>query len=335
MSPESLTPSLLTLSDLRRQRLHLTERDLLRRCRDAARLELRGKMWSPDDREDAAAAIMLDVLARTHGAPPISTDPRYSLGSMCKRVQTWRRSAERQRNRDLQHILAIEDASAWTQDAMMPYIADEEETTEADARMVATHACRKLGFSDRSNTPIWTLIYGYTRDVVGPICAAELEISANAYDVRCLRAKALIRAVYPDARSLLTRLVGAPIAALDPMTSEEILRFAIGDHTSEAHGHTQAMAQPWREGTDNGRSPARAESADHARSMCNVAHQRPAPARAERNRKRAHKDTSPEQMLADSLRSLGRAYASARKGIMSAPNKTQRYGGAVVEPIGA
>jgi hypothetical protein len=112
------------------------------------------------------------------------------------------------------------------------------------------------------------LFYGYARDLPGPVVAAELGMSPNAYDVACCRARTLIREQYPTASEFLRALVGETTTVLDRMTGEAVLRFVKIDASREAHGRTHLLATDWRDGTDGGNWPVRPESAGQANASC-------------------------------------------------------------------
>ncbi len=260
--------NLLTLAQLRFQRGAMTERELMHRCRDAARLELRGKMFSPDDRLDVASQIMVDGLTATGGAPPRADDPKHSLGSYCKRAQTCRRSLERQRDRDNLAAQTRQDQHAWSADAIVPDVLPES-PTEGESMHVAIDICRRLQLDD-ATSPVVTLFYGFARDLPGVVVASELGISPNAYDVACCRARTTIRELYPTATDLLAALVGGTTTVIDPMTHEVVVRFCKQDDSRPAHDRTHILAVAAREGTDAGSWPERPETALAAREVCTV-----------------------------------------------------------------
>lgn len=289
--------NLLTLAQLRFMRGAMTERELLNRCKDAARLEMRGRMFSPDDRLDCASKIMLDGLETTNGAPPRGDDPKHSLGSYCKRAQTFRRSIERQRDRDNGATVSEQDAFAWSSDAIIPDIMPEH-TTEAQSMHTSIDICRRLKL-DPSSSPVVTLFYGFARDLPSAVVALELGLSPNAYDVQCCRARTAIREQYPTAADLLAALVGPTSPACDPMTGEVVLRFVRQDHSKPAHERTHCLAVDPRDGTDAGNWPTRPENAEQADAVCRV---------SQGIKIKGEKITPQER--ADSLRRLGYALGS-------------------------
>lgn len=305
--------TLLTLKDLREKREQMTERELWQRCKDAARLELRGAMYSPDDRQDVAAQIMADGLTLTFGAPPKRDDGKHSLSAYCQRAKTIRRSIERQRARDLAATESEQDAAALSLDALMPDEQPIREVTADEAMTAAKEACRRLGLTAGrlpKISPVLALFYGYARDLPGATIAHELEMTPNGYDVACCRARSLVRAAYPSATDFLEALCGSPVWTIDTMTGEPILRFALRDDSAEAHDRTHALSVEWRTGTDGGSWPTRPETTEAARAACQVRFRREAPKTAAQRRERAHRKISPDQQKADALRRLGYALAA-------------------------
>jgi hypothetical protein len=294
--------SLLTIQDLRARRGQITEQELLKRCKDAARLEMRGSNYSPEDRQDCASQIMVDGLAETKGAPPMADDQRHSLAAYCGRAKNVRRSLIRDRERDQTETEAQSLARAWSIDALMPDdVAEIEPVSEAEAWQMVDKIAARLAIDCDQN--IATLFYGYIRDMPGPAIAAELEISANAYDVRCLRAKDKIRKSYPTAKSFLRMLVGEPTIVVDPMTGEPVLRFSRTDDSKAAHDRTHLLAEDWRSGTDGGSWPTRPENAEDARRVCEIRHRS--------GGRRKPREISP-QVEADALLRLGQALSATR-----------------------
>lgn len=315
MAPTTKTQTLLTLAQLREMRGAMTETDLMRRCRDAARLEMRGAMFSPDDRLDCASRIMLDGLAETAGSLPSATDPRHSLGAYCKRAQTVRRSLQRERERDNLAADLDADRAAWSADALVPeYVPEPLISTPQTAVEAADMLCHRLSAAPysvcdgRGYGNVWRLLYGYARDLPGAVVAHELQLSPNAYDVACNRARSLIRKRYPHAIDWVRALIGEPTQVVDPMTGEPVWRYVLTDASREAHDRTHLLAADWREGTDNGRHAPRATDAQAAREVCEVRHVRAAPVTADKRSARAAKASGGHaQATADALRRLSYA----------------------------
>lgn len=304
-----IIPTLPTIAELRERRDQLSEREHWQRCQSAARLEMRGQAYSPEDRQDVAAQILTDGIEALKGATPTKHDPKHSLGAYCKRVQTARRSLDRQRARDLEAAQTEEDLAAWSIDALTPDDVATVEVSPDDAWKAAGIAASRLGFDIDTEAPIRALFYGYARDVAGPIVAEELDMSPNAFDVARLRGREIVRESYPTAEDFLIGLFGDPVWTLDPMTGEPVLTFSVVDASKAAHDRTHALAQDWRTGTDGGSWPERPETADDARAVCEVRHRRAAPGTAEKARTKAHRKISPLQAKADALRNLGLALA--------------------------
>lgn len=308
-------PNLLTLSQLREIRGAMSGEDLLRRCRDAARLEMRGAMFSTDDRLDCAAHIMADGLTETGGALPNATDARHSLGSYCKRAQTVRRSVLRERERKTLAAQLEADRAAWTVDALTPdYVHEPLISTPQTAAAMADRLCHRLAQAPHSvcdgkaYANVWRLLYGYARDLPGAVVAHEIDLSPNAYDVACNRARSSIRKRYPQAIDWMRALIGEPIPTVDHMSGEPVWRYVLTDASREAHSRTHLLAADWREGTDGGSWPTRPTDADAARAVCTVTRKRAAPVTASKARKQADKQAGGhDQATADALRRLGYA----------------------------
>jgi hypothetical protein len=292
--------SLLTLAQLRAKRGALTEHELMHRCKDAARLELRGAMFSPDDRLDVAAQIMADGLAATGGSLPSATDPQHSLNAYCYRVKNYRRSIESARERDNLAAQAEQDRQAWSIDALTPsYVQEPEVCSPRTATEAADLAAWRLSQAPdsvadgRRYTNLWRYLYGTARDVAGPIIACELGLSPNAYDRACSRARVELRRRYPSAIDLLTALLdlGAEVRT---------------DASRPAHERTHLLAHQWREGTDAGTWPTRPIDVAAARAVCEVRYRRAAPNRAAEQARRALTHRAGMEELGPGARPLSR-----------------------------
>lgn len=319
-----MSPSLLTLAQLRERRDALTERELLDRCKDAARLELRGADFSPDDRLDVAADLMLRVLGETAGAPPSRDDRRYSLTVLCGRAANARRKLQRQREHDDAATQAEQDRHAWSVEALTPDLIDSapepiSAATASEAADVAAWRLSKAPHSvadRRGYVNLWRYLYGVVRDLPEPIIAHELGLTDKAYSVSCSRARVALRERYPSAVDLVRALIDLGASVTD-------------DASKAAHDRTHLLAHDWREGTDAGNWPARPIDKAHADAVCTVRHRRAAPKTADRATRRAlksrygsrslsddalslssHDDGAPmtsEQLTADALKRLGQA----------------------------
>lgn len=304
----SVQGSLLRPSDIRRLRQSMTERELLARCRDAARLELRGARYSREDREDVAAQILAEGLAATHGVLPSKNDRTHSLTAYCGKAKNRRRSIDAERSRDEQAAVdAADDAAQSVWALAADFVPAPEPTSTLEAAEMADEAQRRLLMADRDDTDIWTLLYRMVRDLPTAQIANDLDVSPNAIDLRTARGRRKLRAAYPDAAELLADLVGDPIAAL--IEGEPTLIFSREDRSTEAttHGKTwggkalRDQSGRWREGTDAGRWPERPADSDAANAACTL--------RRLPGGRRKHRDAD-AQATADALRNLGMALAA-------------------------
>jgi hypothetical protein len=289
----------------RRERLGLmAERDLLKRAADAARLELRGASFSPDDRQDVAAQIVADVLEMIGGGMPRHDDRRVSLTALCDRAKTLRRSIERQRARD--DISAQDDANRYATSAAALGIDTDETPAEraallaAESADAAAHAasalCRMLRLAAEPDSAVWCHFYVLARGKSPEDCAAERAVSWGAWRVRMSRGAKLIRAAY-SATELVRRLtLGAQWSA----TGELI--YVREDRSAEAGSRTRMLAdvssaEHWRDyqPTDSPiteRELPKSERVHHVTA-----------------RKRRGSEAEQAQQRADSLRRIGAHYA--------------------------
>lgn len=311
---------LLPLSTLRAMRDQMTEREHLARCRDAARRELRGSSYSPDDRADCASAILVAGLSETHGATPRRSDPRHSLTAYCHRAQNWRVSLQRSRERDHADALRAEDAAARD---ILGVLADAdplpEPTTADEAHAVARAVAARLGVAE--SAPAVDLLCRLARTdpstrrpPTQAAYAAERGCSLAALKQRESRAERDLRSRYGDAATLLRTLHGEvnPAARIDPLDGSTVWLIGYADHSRAAttHGKTVAgrmisdLAADWRTGTDGGAYPRRPLDKADAQAVCTL--------RKVRTRKPRHGTPAERlQAEADALRQLGRALAHA------------------------
>jgi hypothetical protein len=256
---------MLTLKQLRDRRCQITETELWQRCKSAARLELRGKSFSSDDRDECAAKIMAQGLEDTSGSLPLRDSPRHTLSAYCGRAKNHRRSLEAQRARDDQQAMMELDQSAWADIEVDIY--EPREIDRYEATLISAGIVRRLGM--HLGGDVAKLFYRYVRDLPSADCAEELGMTVPAYDMACSRARVLVRAAYPGAVDFLDALAGGSTYWQDPMTQTAILRFVLHDDSSEAkHGPSRLLVRPWREGTDNGEYPLRPENRTVADSLC-------------------------------------------------------------------
>lgn len=320
---------------------------LLKRCQDAARLELRGDQFSADDRLDVASDLMARVLTDYRPNVPMVSDDAVSLTVLCGRARNLRRSIEAVRERDHAAFLSTAAERAASAESESATIAAEDAAVRAanradDAKREAARLCGALGV--QTGGPCEAVLYQWLRDASGARCAEELGYTAGSWRVRVSAGGKLLRAMHTDAVPMLAAIlpddagvIDARVTAEDGTVSGEII-FAVRDDSREAHSATRAMADPasgikhWREGTDAGKRAERPETAADARAACDIRHSRRDPAKlaaeaqtrrdAARDGRRTRKLTgrsvrlvresgrSDLQARADALRNIGRAYAS-------------------------
>lgn len=289
-----------TLAEWREARNRMTEYELLKLARSAARLELRGAMYSADDRLDVAATIVADVLAANDGATPRRDSAKYaSLGAACKRAQTLRRTIDRTREHDAKEARARAVAYAQSPAALgaehtpAAHVAILAMASERAAERAASAVCSELGLPADCDSPAWCVFYQWARGATGEVCAAERGVTWACWKVRQSRGAKFVRGFY-GAAELMGRLsLGATVDA-----AGEIV-FALRDDSREAHGRTPILAPDWRE-TQPAETPVRETSLTASEKV----HWR---------RRREHRKDAAEQ-VADALARLARAYAqSARR----------------------
>lgn len=315
MAPNAhIAPSLLPLDVQRKLRGIIAERDLLRLCRDAARHEMRGGRYSPDDRADCASALMVAALADCDGSPPRATDRRYSLTAMCGRAKNYRRSLDSQRARDAADAAERADAEAWTVDPLAEHAERiaAERLTAGEAAKLAERAAARLDVAEIPGAV--DLLARLARDVTGDAYAAERGEAAATVRQRERRAAKAIRARYPDAASLLRALAEInPRPRVDAMDGSTVWLIGYADESRPAttHGKTWSgravrdAAAEWRTGTAAGEYPARPADRDAADAACDLR-------RDNRYRPRPRPDAADAlRAETDAIRKLG--YALARR----------------------
>lgn len=295
MAPHTHTaPSLLPLDVQRAIRGIMSDAELVKLCASAARLEMRGANYSPEDRADAAAQLAADVLAECHGSPPRATDRHYSLTALCGRARNLRRSLDRQRQRDAAEAAQRADAELWTV-APLASLADvlaADALTPDEGAAIAARVCARLDLDDVANAA--DLIARLVRGVTGETVAAERDCAPATIRQRERRAAQTIRQRYPNAAAL--------IAAVADVVTPDQSREARGHGETVGGAMLRAAANDWRTGTANGAAPTRPDTAEQARALCAM--------RKARGR-RKHRETPAAEQSA-SLARLGAALARER-----------------------
>jgi DNA-directed RNA polymerase specialized sigma24 family protein len=262
---------------LRESKNFMRETDLLTRCRDAARREMRGPSFSSDERLDVASDIMVSIFSETKGAPPRMDDRRYSLTAICGKVANSRRSIEARRRREDEAA----DREAWTFDGLDV----ETDWTPEPISIVERSAMAELAVdrllpdlaTDHQRECVWSLFFKHASDITSEDVASQLGIAHKTLRNRMSEAAKLLRAMYPTPAHLLRRLVppNEPRPAID-VDGSMIWLYGFKDMSSEAvhHGETitgrelRQRASNWRYGTNNGEKPIVATDASHADRLC-------------------------------------------------------------------
>lgn len=325
-------------------RRFLEASELWKLCQDAARIAVRAPYGPDDRAEcamDLYGAAVETVAAELetvrHGAAqdvlryidramlelsmrprladsvwmPLATDRRFTFTALRNRAEDWRRSRDAQRSRD-ELMSGKQDATTSApvhQDErkLAEYLARGAAQDSNVGRTAATAACQALnmapGTADEPS-PVWCLLYQWSRGIDAEAAAAELGVGWASWRKRTSRAAATVRDSY-SAAELIEALCGAPVWVGDE------LRFALEDASREAHGRTPIMAQDWRDGTAAGEWPERPLTAAQARGACRLRKQRPAPAQARARRDAAHQDITADHARSRAMARAGLAAATA------------------------
>lgn len=264
-----------TMQVLRQARDVMTEEELLRIGRSAARLELRGENWSAEDRADCAAEIVFQILAERDGCPPSRANPDMALGHGCHIAKNWRAAQLRRRAAEDRARESEEDRLAQSGAGMLEVLEREQlpadyraagaEQGIDEAHRAAADAIERLELT--AGGPVHSVFYAWARGETSHVCAAENGLSLEAWEKRTTRGKALIRAAFPDYGTLVEAL------------TEDLPTIYRRHH----------VEWPSREGTDAGRTPAKPDSREDAREACLNRHQCPVPGLAAINASRARR----------------------------------------------
>lgn len=289
MAPNTagLLPS---LAEYRAARGMMEADELLKLCKSAARLELRGAMYSPDDRLDVAADIMAAVMVETRGALPRRASERVKLGRLCGDAKNRRRSIDARRERDRIDAearaseYALSAAAIGADHTPARHVAIVARAGALAAARAATAVCEELGLPAPEDSPAWTVFYVWTRGASPEVCAAERGATWATFRVRMSRGATFVRKFYGLAELVSRLTLGATL-------TDDGLVYVTEDASREAHNRTPIMA-PDARATDG---------AEHEVTVtrCKV--------RPKRERERAKGDVLAETSAA--LGRLGRAYA--------------------------
>lgn len=264
------------LAEWRAKRDLMKKEELLSRASDAARLSMRGKEYSAEDRKDCAAEIVWRVLASmpTRGIMPNRGDKRYDLATMRGWAQNYRRSIDRRRANDQRGVdeQSRHRASTWT-DALdsidldtMADAAKDERALSADA---ADAACDRLGVP--TGGAIWARLYQYASGETADRCADRLGVNRATWASRVRSGATMLRALYSESGELLTELCGAATV----VASDGTLRYSLANDRGTADKRSTMagrMTPREREGTNGGEVPERASDAAEARAASDCRH---------------------------------------------------------------
>jgi hypothetical protein len=307
---ETLRGLLPTLAEYRAMRDQITGEDLLRLAKSAARLELRGAMFSADDRDDVAAELCRRALLDTGGALPRRDSAAAQLGTLCMAAKNLRRAIVAQRERDQSEAdrkameYAESPAALGADHTPAEHAALLARSSRANAANAAGAVCRLLGVDDRDDSATWSVLYQWARGATGAVCGDERGATRAAFSMRVAAGAKFLRGFF-SARDLAAKLT------LGASESANGLRIVVSDQSRKAHPRTRMLAEApnaphWREGTNAGRHAERCESAEQARATCQLAHAKIGEYGRRSKRVRDAARGSESDRLAARARSLGR-----------------------------
>lgn len=306
--------------------------ELLRRCRDAARMAVRAP-YSPDDRAECVADMYTDVclmaaaemprrpgrpadvlryidrclsssVAATAATMPRRNDRRVTFTALRNRAEDWRRSRDAARDRD---ALKSGGAAQKTEHRDEPedyaqYLVIGAAQSADVAHRAALTIMRELETADYG---AYLLLYQWARHIDGKTAADELGFTHDAYRAATSRAARRIRESHSAGR-LMAILAGSP-----RYRTTEVL-FSLRDDSRDAHGRTPALAIDPRDGTVAGADartlgtwPTRPLDATQAREVCRVTRRKAAPVSAARRRDAARNGRTEEEVLSAARAALG------------------------------
>lgn len=301
-----------TLAQWREERGQMDGRELLKLAKSAARLELRGAMYSADDRADVQAAIVARVLGLTCGALPRHDSARVKLGRLCGDAKDFRDAIDSRRERDridseTRSLELAESAAGLGIDSTpADHVAIVARSSVRAASLAADAIAAELGLPAETDSAAWRVLYQWARAETGEVCAAELGVTWGAWKVSAGRGAKFLRGFY-SAAALLDRLtLGARIGA-------DGIIYSLRDDSREAHSRTRLLADVstaphWREGTDAGTRPERPLDRASARAACVVTRCK---VRRKRDRERAKGDV--RAATAAALGKLAREHAAGAR----------------------
>lgn len=285
------------------ERGQLEPHEFLKLAMSAARLELRGAMFSADDRQDVAATVMLAVLEETGGALPRADSPRVALGRLCGDVKNARRSIERRRARWETEAAELAAVQALAPDALgadaspAKHVAIVQRSGAKLAERAALSIMAELNLPADVDSAAFTVLYVWTRGLSPEQCAAERGVSFGAWRVRQTRGAKFIREFYGAAELTSKLTLGASTGADGTVT------YVLEDRSRSAHSRTRMLADlkdapHWRE---------RGAETEVTKSKLSAAE------RVHWRKRRAHRTDTLEATGA-ALTALARAHAQTARG---------------------
>jgi hypothetical protein len=312
--PRTLLPS---LAQWREERAFMSWQELWDVTRAAARLEMRGEMYSADDRLDCAASIVRELLVETGAADDRCTMPRrdsrrVTLTALRDRAKTMRRSLERQREHDAENARRAAEEYALTADALgVGTVADDTaEVARIDAERATDAVCAKLGLTASQDSPVWLTLYQWAANATAETVAEDRALAVENVRTRIKKGAKVLRSRHGLAHIAGTLTLGAKVART-PLKRSGIpagtILLTLEDRSREAHSRTPLLAQDWREGTAAGSRPERPADASTARAECIVTQMSKGQKVHWRHRREHRADRAAQ--TAASLASIGREYA--------------------------
>jgi hypothetical protein len=355
------TLALPTLAELRAARGMLTEDELWQRCLSAARLEMRGKDYSYEDRVDCASELWRTTWLDNGQTLPRGDDERYSLTVQCGRASNYRRSLDRQRAQDAKRAKEAAEAIAASpaglgivrDDTLAKHAAILARYDEHTKAAAVSAVCETLALPEMTapDEPVWLTLYQWVTAQTAAQVAADRNMGQKLAEKRIAAGAKFLRGFYSpvELASKLT-LTAADYAprTLAGATDERTVIGGSGTAHSYALDYGETVAAPMAalplvmaddSRTAHGRTPIMAASAanwregtdggEHAHRAETAAEAKAAcrvTTLAAEHVRPADERTEAEkqQHKADALRALGRAARGKRTGRASATSDLGR-----------
>ena len=308
---------LLSLDELRARRGQIDARELLTRCRRAAARELRGAMFSTEDRADVASELMRRVLLDTGGAMPRAESHAVTPLALRDVAKNLRRSITAQRAHDDAEAKRREAEYATTADAITAGASASliAGISDREAERAVTALLAALNLTDDVDGPVWLTMYRYTLDLTVPEVAERRELAPKTAENRCAAGARMLANFWTLPQ--LAALIAAGGRAARHSGDSALL--VLTDDSREAPHHWSDDVQRYfqratdRTGTNGGAHPDRPTDADAARAACEVRKL----AKSERvhwtkyRARRTHRDSE----VTDATINLSRAYAQQSRAV--------------------